>query len=90
MDMSVWAMRTWVPGTKGPLDDGVWHRDSQDWGKFIGGVNKIQILIREQLEDILRFFLDCSKLFFCLFLGGRNAPNPRWRICKKRKELRKN
>ena len=32
------------------IPDGVWHMDSHYWRKFIGGVHKIQILIREFLE----------------------------------------
>ena len=36
--------------------DGVWHRDSHYWRKFISGVHKIQILIREKLEELLRNF----------------------------------
>ena len=32
----------------------VWHRDSHFWKHFVGGVHKIQILIRENLEEILR------------------------------------
>ena len=36
--------------------DAVWHRDSHYWRKFIGGVHKIQISIRELLEECLRNF----------------------------------
>ena len=39
-----------------PTPDGVWHKDSHYWRKFIGGVHKIQILIRENLEEFLRVF----------------------------------
>ena len=34
--------------------DGVWHKDSHYRRKFIGGVHKLQIFIREELEDCLR------------------------------------
>ena len=29
--------------------DGVWHRDSRYWRKFLGGVRNIQILMRDLL-----------------------------------------
>ena len=40
----------------GATPDGVWHRNAHYWRKFIGGVHKIQILIRELLDDFLRNF----------------------------------
>ena len=50
--------------------DGVWHRDSHNWRKCIGGVHKIQILIRELLEE-------CLRNFFGEEIGGvRGAPTP--------------
>ena len=36
------------------IPDGVWHRDSHYWRKFIGAVHNIQILIRDLLEELLR------------------------------------
>ena len=40
-----------------PTPNGVWHRDSHYWRKFVGGeVHKLQILLRENLEEILRNF----------------------------------
>ena len=38
--------------------DGVWHRDSHYWRKFMGGVHKIQMSIRERLDDFLRIKLE--------------------------------
>ena len=45
--------------------NGVLHRDSHYWRKFIGGVHKIQILIREKLEDFLRNFWPSSVMSVC-------------------------
>ena len=49
-----WHKGAWVVVTP----DGVWHRDSHYWRKFIG-VHKMMILIREELEDVLRQSLGC-------------------------------
>ena len=37
-----------------PTFDGVWHRDSHYWRKFVGGVPNIQISTRDLLKDLLR------------------------------------
>ena len=39
-----------------PTPDGVWHRDCHYRIEFIGGIHKIQIVIRELLEELLRNF----------------------------------
>ena len=45
-----------------PTPDGVWHRDSHYWRKFIGGgVHKIQILIRELSEECSRNLPSCER-----------------------------
>ena len=36
--------------------DGVWHKDSHYWRKFVGGVHKLIVVIREKLEECLRNF----------------------------------
>ena len=56
----------WVVATP----DGVWHRDSHYWRKFIVGVHKVQILVRELLEELLRNFFGAE-------IGGvRGTPTP--------------
>ena len=50
--------------------DGVWHRDSHYWRKLIGGIHKIQILVRELSELFLRTFFGED------FEGVRGTPTP--------------
>ena len=37
--------------------DGVWHKDSHYRSQLIGGVRKLMILIRDNLEEFLRNFI---------------------------------
>ena len=51
-----WSGLPFVCSDIGEDIDGAWHSDSHYWRKFIRGAHKIQILIRELLEYVLRHF----------------------------------